>query len=73
MLHVAAHRGDGRCLGQPPPVDALKGEGIIRVPEDLDLVAHPRHTQQPIQMEYSIDRVPFLSEDDGTLPLQQMR
>lgn len=77
----AAHRGDDRCLGQPPPVDALEGEGIIRIPgegiiripEDLDLVAYPRHAQQPIQMEHSIDCVPFLSQDDGAISLLKMR
>ena len=42
LLHVAAHGRDDRRVGQSAPIDAMKGEGIIRIPQDRDLIPHLR-------------------------------
>jgi hypothetical protein len=40
LLHVAAYGRDDRRFGQSMPIDAVKREGIIRIPEDRDLISH---------------------------------
>src|SRR5215510_664813 len=38
LFHIATYRGNHGRGGQPVPSDALKGEGVIGIPEDGDLV-----------------------------------
>jgi hypothetical protein len=43
----------------------MKRKGVIGVPEDGDLRAHPGTPQEPVQVEDRVDGVPFLGQDDG--------
>src|SRR2546427_4431342 len=63
MFHIAAHRRDDGCLGQATPINAVKAEGVVRIPEDGDLRPDTSLAEQPVEVEYGVDRVPFFSQD----------
>ena len=41
LLHIAAHCCDNGCLGQPTPSDAVKGKGVIGIPQNGYLIPYP--------------------------------
>ena len=67
VLHVAADGGDRGGVAQPAPVDAVKGEGIVGVPEQHRVVPQPVLPENVADTAHHLGGVPLLSQDHHQL------
>lgn len=67
FTHVATHGGDDGSLVEALPVDVIEPEYVVRSPEDRHDVAKAASSEEPVEVEHTVHRVPFLGEDDHWL------
>lgn len=68
VAHEAADRRDGRGGAKSLPRHVLESERVVGVPEQGDPIPMPGLTQQAIELDHRVGRVPLFREDDRTTP-----
>src|SRR5439155_12146222 len=72
MLHITAYCRDNGSRGEPTPINPLKGDGTVGIPQESDLRPDLRLPQEPVQVEHRMDRVPLLRQDHRVASVSQM-
>jgi len=65
--HEAAHGGDAVGVAQPLPVNAIQAVGVVRVPQQLGVLAQPGQVQLIGQLDRCLGGLPLFGDHDQAL------